>query len=66
MHGDECIWKERVAHPAHHLGHHIDHKQGKQCHPMRPAQLSRYGHEGEIEPRCGQCVWAWLGEHTPD
>eukprot|EP00983_Pelagomonas_calceolata_P012137 388883-Pelagomonas_calceolata.AAC.1 len=23
--GDECNWKERVAHPAHHLKHHIDH-----------------------------------------
>eukprot|EP00983_Pelagomonas_calceolata_P041584 1138140-Pelagomonas_calceolata.AAC.1 len=52
--------------PAHHLGHHMDHKQGKQCHPVWPARLLRYGHEGEIKPHCGQCVRAWLGEHISD
>eukprot|EP00983_Pelagomonas_calceolata_P066598 1149118-Pelagomonas_calceolata.AAC.5 len=48
-------------HPAHHFEHHIDLKQGNQCHPMWPARLSRspykYGHKGEIKPHCRQCVW---------
>eukprot|EP00983_Pelagomonas_calceolata_P001459 49037-Pelagomonas_calceolata.AAC.1 len=35
----------------------IDHRQGKQHHPMWPARLSRYGHEGEIKPHCGRRVW---------
>eukprot|EP00983_Pelagomonas_calceolata_P017180 538368-Pelagomonas_calceolata.AAC.1 len=50
-------FKKNVDHPAHHLGHHIDHRQGKQCHHMWPARLSRYGHEYKIKPQCGQCVW---------
>eukprot|EP00983_Pelagomonas_calceolata_P089417 1157308-Pelagomonas_calceolata.AAC.19 len=41
------------------LEHHIDYRRGKQHHPMWPARLSRYGHEGEIEPHCGQCVWGF-------
>eukprot|EP00983_Pelagomonas_calceolata_P119820 1160641-Pelagomonas_calceolata.AAC.18 len=49
------VFVKDVVHPAHHLGHHIDHRQGKQCHPMWPCSTSRYGHiDFQDAPRQGQ------------
>eukprot|EP00983_Pelagomonas_calceolata_P076179 1153301-Pelagomonas_calceolata.AAC.2 len=31
---------------------------------MWPARLTRYGHEGTIEPHCGRCVWVGLQPET--
>eukprot|EP00983_Pelagomonas_calceolata_P027515 864321-Pelagomonas_calceolata.AAC.1 len=61
----KSAFEKNVVHPAHHLGNHIDHKQGKQCHLMWPARLSRYGHKNEIEPHCGQCVWVRVTRGWP-